>query len=44
MAVANSDGSIVLETKVDESGIDKFKSGIGTVGKALGAAAVAGMT
>lgn len=44
MAIRNSDGSIILETKVDESGLDKFKSGIGTVGKALGAAAVAGAT
>lgn len=44
MAIENSDGSIILETKVDESGLDKFKSGIGTVGKVLGSAVVAGAT
>lgn len=44
MAIGNSDGSIILETKVDESGLDKFKSGIGTVGKVLGSVAVAGAT
>lgn len=39
--MANSDGSIVLTTEVDESGINKFKSGIGSLGKALGGAATA---
>lgn len=42
MAIGNSDGSILLETKVDESGIDKFKSGIGNIGKVLAGAAAAG--
>lgn len=42
MAIGNSDGSIILETKVDEGGLDKFKSGIGVVGKALGVALATG--
>lgn len=49
MAISGSDGSIVLTTKIDETGIEKgmsrLKSGIGAVGKAfalVGTAAAAG--
>lgn len=45
MAISQSDGSIILTTKVDESGIksgvSKVKSGIGTLTKAIGAIGVA---
>lgn len=49
MAISGGDGSIVLTTKIDETGIEKgmskLKSGIGAVGKAfalVGTAAAAG--
>lgn len=49
MAISGGDGSIILTTKVDESGLNsglsKLKSGIGAVGKAfalVGTAAAAG--
>ena len=48
MATANADGSIVLKTKIDESGaksgFSNLKSGALKVGKALGAMGVAGAT
>ena len=48
MATANADGSIVLKTKIDESGaksgFSNLKSGAIKVGKALGAMGVAGAT
>lgn len=37
MAKTNGDGSIILTTEVDESGINKFSSGIGRVGKTIAA-------
>ena len=46
MAVSNSDGSIILKTKIDESGAKKgfssLKDGAAKVGKALGAMGAAG--
>ena len=48
MAIAGGDGSIVLTTKVDESGINSgltsLKKGVGAVGKAFAAVGVAGAT
>lgn len=45
MAISGGDGSIVLTTKIDESGLknglSKLKSGIGAVGKAFAAVGVA---
>ena len=45
MAISGGDGSIILTTKVDESGLNsgmsKLKSGIGAVGKAFAAVGVA---
>jgi hypothetical protein len=46
MAVSNADGSIILKTKIDESGVQKgftsLKNGASKVGKMLGAMGVAG--
>ena len=48
MAVSNSDGSIILKTKIDESGAKKgfssLKDGAAKVGKALGAVGAAGVS
>ena len=45
MAISGGDGSIILTTKIDESGLNsgmsKLKSGIGAVGKAFTAVGVA---
>lgn len=47
MAISGGDGSIILTTKVDESGLSKglskLKSGVGAFGKALAVAGAAGV-
>ena len=47
MAIGGGDGSIILTTKVDESGLksglSKLKSGVGAFGKAFAVAGAAGV-
>ena len=46
MAISGGDGSIILTTKIDESGLNsglsKLKSGVGAFGKAFAKAGAAG--